>query len=61
MTTTQLIADFYLKLLALPHDAFRTRNQKLYANVLYALATELGEDVQTVHTIFERMVMEDGQ
>lgn len=55
----QLLADFYLDLLALPHDAWRARNQKLYAETLYALANELYENVEDVQRIFERMAQED--
>lgn len=56
----QILADFYLELLGIPAtDRFRILSQGLYANVLAALAAELGEEAQTVHRIFERMAQED--
>lgn len=55
----QLLADFYLDLLALPHDRFRATNQQLYAIVRDALANELDCDSQTIQDIFERMAAED--
>jgi hypothetical protein len=61
MTTTQLIADFYLKLLALPYNKFRHENQILYATVRETLASQLGEDSETIQNIFERMAAEDGR
>ena len=61
MTRTQLIADFYLKLLALPHDKFRATHQHLYATVRATLANQLGESEETVQNIFERMVQEDSK
>ena len=55
----QLLADFYLNLLALPHDEWRARNRHLYAEVREALACELESDNETVQRIFERMAAED--
>lgn len=56
----QLLADFYLALLAIPfQDRFRLLNQNLYASVLFSLARELGEDREAVQRIFEKMVLED--
>ena len=55
----QLLADFYLNLLTLPHDAWRARHQSLYALILNALADELESDPETVQCIFERMASED--
>jgi len=56
----QLLADFYLNLLAIPvNDIFRLTHQALYAQVLSALAIELEADVETVQSIFERMASED--
>jgi hypothetical protein len=55
----QLLADFYLNLLAIPHNAFRIHNQDLYAAVLAALSWELDSDPEVVQGIFERMASED--
>ena len=56
----QLLADFYLNLLAIPvNDIFRLTHQALYAQVLSALAIELEADVEIVQSIFERMASED--
>lgn len=56
----QLLADFYLELLAIPvNNRFRILSQPLYATVLTTLAAELGEDAETVQRIFERMAQED--
>ena len=55
----QLLADFYLNLLALPHDAWRVNHTHLYVKVRDALADELESDSETVQRIFERMVAED--
>ncbi len=55
----QMLADFYLELLAIPFDhKFRYSNQSLYAAVADALAKELDEDAETVQRIFERMANE---
>lgn len=56
----QMLADFYLELLKIPHDSmFRTVNQKLYAATRDAIAYELCEHAENVQRIFERMAMED--
>lgn len=55
----QLLADFYLNLLALPRDAWRAKNQGLYALIVNQLAIELDSDPETVQNIFERMAGED--
>lgn len=56
----QTLADFYLKLLAIPPDhIFRVRNQSLYGSVRDALAYQLMEDAEVVQNIFEKMAMED--
>jgi len=56
----QLLADFYLELLAIPAtDIFRLTHQSLYAEVRTVLAIELDSDAQTVQRIFERMARED--
>lgn len=56
----QLLADFYLKLLAIPAtNIFRIRNQALYASTLDALSYLLMEDRETIQRIFERMAAED--
>lgn len=57
----QILADFYLELLAIPMGAFRIQHQKLYAEVRGALADELETDEQTIQNIFERMASEDGK
>lgn len=57
----QLLADFYLELLAIPStDKFRL-HQDLYAIIRYCLADELGEDEETIQNIFERMAAEDAK
>lgn len=59
-TRKQLLADFYLDLLAIPaHDAFRTTHMHLYAGLRHSLAKELGSDEETVQNIFESMASED--
>ena len=55
----QLLADFYLELLAIKDQQFRHCNQHLYASVRDALVFELSSDAETVQTIFERMAKED--
>ena len=56
----QTLADFYLKLLAIPPDhVFRIRQQALYGSVRDALAYQLMEDAEVVQNIFEKMAMED--
>lgn len=56
----QLLADFYLALLAIPHhDMFRIVHAHLYAELRHSLAKELGEDEETIQNIFERMAKED--
>lgn len=55
----QTLSDFYLALLAEPHNLFRAMNQHLYAAVRDALARELCETPETVQRIYERMAQED--
>lgn len=56
----QLLADFYLALLAIPaHSPSRILNQRLYTEVLNCLAKELGEEREAVQRIFEKMALED--
>lgn len=56
----RLLFDFYLSLLAIPVDSpFRLKKQELYSEVLYAIASELDADQETVQNIFERMAAED--
>lgn len=56
----QLLADFYLSLLAIPAvDPFQLLNQRLYDEVLTALAKQLNEDKSSVKRIFEKMALED--
>ena len=57
----QLLADFYLALLAIQDNAFRSRNYKLYIATQQALANELDSDIDTVSRIFERMAVEDSK
>lgn len=57
----QLLADFYLELLAIPQNKFRAQHQALYGHVRSALADELECDEQTIQNIFERMASEDGK
>ena len=61
MNTKQLLADFYLKLLMLPQEQFRSNNQALYATVRDALAIELETNPANVQLIFERMAEEDAK
>lgn len=61
MNTKQLLADFYLKLLMLPQERFRSSNQALYATVRDALAIELETNPANVQLIFERMAEEDAK
>lgn len=56
----QLLADFYLELLAIPiNDKFRTKHQQLYGSVREAMAAELYEEEESVQRIFEAMAAED--
>lgn len=55
----QLLADFYLELLKLPHDEWRARHNAIYAEIRYALSDELQCDQETLQNIFERMAKED--
>lgn len=55
----QVLADFYLDLLALPDDAWRAKHQGLYALTVNQLAIELESDPETIQNIFERMAAED--
>jgi hypothetical protein len=56
----RMLFDFYLSLLAIPQDSpFRIKKQSLYSEVLYAVASELDADAETVQNIFERMAAED--
>lgn len=57
----QLLADFYLELLAIQDDAFRSRNFKLYIAIKAALVSELESDPDTIGHIFERMAAEDSK
>jgi len=57
----QILADFYLDLLALPQNKFRVLNQPLYAMIRDTLAKELECHPETVQNIFESMAREDGR
>ena len=54
----QLLADFYLDLLALPKQ-WQDENIRLMQLVRFTLANELESDVITIQNIFERMAAED--
>lgn len=59
-THKQLLADFYLALLAVHvNDRFRILNMNLYSSVRAALAKELHEDEEAIQRIFEKMALED--
>lgn len=55
----QMLADFYLELLAIKDETFRSRNYKLYIATRDALSNELDAPVEVVGRIFERMANED--
>ncbi len=56
----QLLADFYLALLAIPKDSpFRLLNAMLYEEVLSSLAKSFNEDRAAIKRIFEKMALED--
>lgn len=55
----QLLADFYLDLLAIKDDTFRSKNYKLYVAANQALANELDASPEIIGQIFERMAAED--
>lgn len=56
----QLLADFYLDLLAIPEE-WREGKQRLYAELEFILAEELECTVEMVQHIFKRMSEEDGK
>lgn len=56
-----LLADFYLDLLALPHDEWRARHIDLYSFIVSQLAIDLDSDVNTIRNIFARMAREDAK
>lgn len=56
----QLLADFYLELLAQP-VSFHRKYFVLIGEVKRVLAMELESDTDTVERIFERMAAEDGK
>lgn len=55
----RLLFDFYLGLLAVKKEPWRSQNQELYNATLYAIAKGIDTDVETVQNIFERMATED--
>jgi len=55
----QLLADFYLDLLAIHSDDFKFAHSRLYTETLNSLAYELQEEIDIVKNIFERMASED--
>jgi len=57
----QLLADFYLELLAINDNTFYSRHIELYDAVLMALSLELNEKPSVILGIFERMAVEDNR
>ena len=55
----QLLADFYLDLLAIPTASPNSNLKNLRYETLKALADELDSDMDTVERIFDRMASED--
>lgn len=55
----RLLFDFYLNLLAIKEQPWRSQNQRLYSETLYALAKTVQTDEETVRNICERMAAED--
>ena len=54
----QLLADFYLELLA-SDDKFKRKHKDLFMSIANALAIELESDINTIERIFTRMAAED--
>jgi len=57
----QLLADFYLDLLAMPVSTPNNNFANLRREVLLVLTRELESDLITVHGIFERMAAEESK
>jgi hypothetical protein len=57
----QLLADFYLDLLAIDDEVFRSKHYKLYIAARNALSDELDAPVEVIGRIFERMAAEDSK
>lgn len=55
----RLLFDFYLSLLAIKEEPWRSQNQELYSHTLYALAKTVETDEETIRNICERMAAED--
>jgi hypothetical protein len=55
----RLLFDFYLSLLSIKHEPWRSQNGELYAATLHAIAKTIKTDQQEVQEIFERMARED--
>jgi hypothetical protein len=55
----RLLFDFYLSLLSIREEPWRSQNQELYHATLYAIAKGIQTDPETVQNIFERMARED--
>lgn len=55
----RLLFDFYLNLLAIKDEQWRSQNQALYSETLCALAKTVKTDEETVRNICERMAAED--
>lgn len=58
-TRKQILADFYLDLLAMPEHTITNNFTRLREETLLALANELDSQVIVVKTIFDRMAQED--
>jgi hypothetical protein len=57
----RLLFDFYLSLLAIKQEPWRSQNQSLYNETLYALAKIIHTDMETIRNICERMAAEDAR
>ena len=55
----QLLADFYLDLLAITDEKFNREHSDLYEAVLTSLSIELDAKPSVIYSIFERMAAED--
>ena len=55
----RLLFDFYLSLLAIKEEPWRSQNEELYTATLYAISKTIKTDMHTVQCVFERMAKED--
>lgn len=60
-TPNRLLFDFYLNLLSIKEEPWRSQNQELYVATLCAIAKGIKTDAEEVQNIFERMAREDQQ